>query len=134
MQRLTVPLIVALLLGAIYLTFAHPGRPPAPISPPPRPSSTPPRPSPPTSTPIPSNLMLAEVVTPQNRDRLLQFVRGNSNLPFEDRLLFARGMARVFFGDGNDGKTVAQVIAEQRALEQAPARPPKPKHHVQRVR
>jgi len=69
--------------------------------------------------------ILAEVISPQNRERLLGRVRENNNLPITDRLLFARAMAGIFFGDADDGKTVARVIAERRALERTavPVRP-----------
>jgi hypothetical protein len=72
--------------------------------------------------------VLTERLSPENRDRLLQFVRANEAIPFEDRLLFARGMQRVFYGSGNDGKTVGQVIEEQRKFERDFAQQMK-KHH-----
>ena len=97
--------LAILIVGAAYLAFGR------------------------ASPPAQQTISLNERITPENRDRLLQFVRSNEGIPFEDRLLFARGMQRVFLGAGNDGKTVGEVIEEQRKFERDFAQQWKKTHH-----
>lgn len=73
--------------------------------------------APPRANDVPKNVRFSEVIDANNRAKLLNRVRYDEAIPIDERLLFARGMARVFLGDANDGKTVAQVINEQRAFE-----------------
>ena len=85
---------------------------------------------PPRANDVSKNVRFSEVIDANNRTKLLNRVRYDEAIPIDDRLLFARGMARVFLGDANDGKTVAQVINEQRTFERnqqhlAPAKPAK---------
>lgn len=85
---------------------------------------------------VPKNVLLSEVIDANNRTTLLNKVRYDEAIPLDERLLFARGTARIFFGDANDGKTVAQVINEQRAFErkQQHLAPSKPAKHPKAAR
>jgi hypothetical protein len=114
MHRATLVVVVLLLFAAFYVALGHR--------------------SPPTSNgqsasgsgqtslqADPHDPVLLDVLTPQNTDRIFRQVR-DGRLPLEERLLFARAMARVAFSEtAYVGETVGQVIAEQRAREKEKA-------------
>jgi|GEM_PF-3784247 len=103
MPRATLVVIVLILLGTFYLALGH-------------------RSAPPSNGHLPDPV-LSDVLTPQNADRIFHEVR-DGRLPLDQRLLFARAMARVGFSPtAFAGKTVGGVIAEQRAREKAKAGP-----------